>query len=220
MTPIDRRAFAAGREYHICRDSFDGPDGPRWYWASLARESVTRPKERGFIDLVSGRWRFWDDATMHPWEAGPWHKLAGEVASPPVVDPVASRPSESATEGLHTPFTRECAAAGMSLEPGQSLPALLIDGRDLGNRYLRWQGRRYLAFSSTRRLILWEPGGPWEMQTIEELIGSPVPATTTPPIEVPVIDSSTASAPVRTRPLMNCGVPVQMVGAVKQRRLF
>lgn len=220
MTPTDRRDFAASREYHICRDPFDGPDGPRWYWASLARESVTTPKERGFLDLASGRWRWWDEATMHPWEAGPWHELAGDVKTPPVATSAASPVIELVPEELHTPFTRECVAAGLSWESGQSLPQLLIDGRDLGNRFLRWQGRRYLAFSSTRRLILWEPGGRWEMRTIEELTGSPVSATTTPPIDTPAIDPLPASAPVPTRPLMTFGVPVQMTGAVKQRRLF
>ncbi len=212
MTPSERRDFAASREYHICRDSFDGPDGPRWYWSSLARASVTRPRERGFIDLASGRWRWWDDATMLPFESGPWHELAGEI-EPPTVDTAAASPVvELASEELHTSFTRECLAAGLTWESGQTVR--LLDGRDLGNRYLHWQGRRYLAFSSTRRLILWEPGAPWVLLTLAELtagaaaIATPVPRSPSP-TPVPL-----------THAPMTYGLPVQMSGAGKQRRLF
>lgn len=237
MTPINRRDFAAGREYHICREPFPGEQGPLWYWASLARESVTRPRERGFIDLISGRWRWWDDATFRPWEAGPWHELAGDVETPPVVTQgTAPAASVNDNDPLHTPFTRDCVAAGLTLEPGQSVR--LLDGRDLGNRYLRWRGRRYLAFSGTRRLVLQEYMAPWEPLTLAELLtqadgvqsqqafnqnGGMVKsallaqaAVVQGPDRAPEM-SAAVSRPVQP---MTYGVPVVSSGAGRQRSLF
>ncbi len=211
MTPQLRRELLVSNGYQVARDCFPGTSGPLWYWSSLDRESVTRPKQRGFIDLRTGHWRWWDDPNAREFAGGPWSGADAGNADHVEKYLLVPRPDSPAHDpaGLITDFIAECLAAGLVLMPGQTLAGHSIDGWDTGNRYLLWRDRRYLASTRTRRLHLWERSAPWQPLTLADLVGP----SGTPPESAP-----TPAADVEF--LGNPRAEVVHSGNRKQTRLF
>lgn len=216
---MEYRDFLTSRGYHVCRDSFAGGSGPLWYWRDAVwGDTWTKARERGFIDLTSGRWRTWESSTMQAWERGPWH----EIADAEEEDSAGAKHDHA--PHLLTPFIRECLAAGLTLAPDQTVEQHLASGRDLGNRYVLWQGQRYLGFSHTQRLVVWQRNAPWEPLTLEQLVGSGEVSDSRLEAANSALSHSGASAahslPTLNTPPITYGVAVAMAGNAKQRGLF
>lgn len=67
MTADDRREHLTARGYHVCRDAVVGGPVPVWYWCRCGLDRVDRgsPRNRGYIDVVTGRWR-WNHYNLGP----------------------------------------------------------------------------------------------------------------------------------------------------------
>lgn len=223
-SPMEFRDFMTSRGYHVCRDSFAGGSGPLWYWRDAVwGDSWTKPRERGFIDLTTGLWRTWESATLQAWERGPWHEIAEEESAGAKHNSLDDHASH-----LLTPFIRACLAAGLTLAPDQTVEQHLASGRDLGNRYVLWQGQRYLGFSHTQRLVVWQRNAPWQPLTLEQLVGggkasgSRLEAADSTLSHSGATGSASAAPQLSTldRPPITYGVAVAMAGNAKQRGLF
>ena len=123
MTADDRRDHLVARGYHVCRDAVVGGPVPVWYWCRCGLERADRglPRNRGYIDVVTGRWRWWDDATYREFSAGPWGEPVAAEVVPAAMPETSPAPAATSADDdrLVTPFVGECLAAGMALERPQ-----------------------------------------------------------------------------------------------------
>jgi len=78
MTPDDRRQFLESRDFIVAKKPFPGSSGPLWFAQEPALSPVANKDRFGphnlLIDLTTGRWQRWGQATWSPWDRGPWHE--------------------------------------------------------------------------------------------------------------------------------------------------
>jgi len=188
MTPLERREFLKSRGFDVAREAFPGHAFPQTYYLREVDPRGTVTKY--FIDLDSGRWQLWGG----PWQdfdAGPWNEL---------VEPETQAASTVTRSDLNQAFLDRCLAAGLQLDPDHK-PGT-VNGRDLGNRFMRLNGARYLVVTAVER-ILDRQGNTVQL---DDLSAQTTVHRTTPAFE--------------TARCMEFGKPVEMAGARKQKALF
>lgn len=226
MTPEDRRQVLIAAGFLCASTSFATPDGPRWFAQEPAINTEVRREKFGshnlFIDLNTGRWCRWGINRWQSFERGPWNELAEEELETEEQSDqetgIVVGPSSALSvlpDGIDLPpiqlgFLRECLAAGFRYESELNPPGSgIVDGRDLGNRWLVRDGEKFLAFTRTH-CIHGKVNGVWD--------------------EIPLSQfSSSAPAPVAVRELLKppprrelsaVGVLVQSSGNALQKGLF